>query len=851
MRQNTKRKVKKVKNKENQSEKHWYFQIDKVFLIGLIFLVILFLVVVHKGDRKDIAGLADETLGFLESVCQRYDNYAEGQKSATLKDIYDKTRGLLGFASTEMLENKKFLMEFIKNQELSGVLVLDKELNLVSEADSDGKDAYKLWKDFFSVENKKDIIQYKNKMFSGTVMQGEISYDVVVVSRQDTDGLILCYENHEKPIVDDSYEPLLEDTLTNNTFHKNPKIVITDGEKILATNTTLKQGEKVEKAGLITDTSSERWKDGNLIHLKWKNQSWYGKRAVYGKYFIYVFYPASEVFTNMLPIATTAIAFYALLSMLAMFLRNHSERKHWKNEKKQLNTIKAVSSLYVTSSILHIKKGSIEGIVSTKRAQSILDETTEAVAVSVKLAERIIAPEFQKAYIEFLDFSTMDERMGDRKWLTNVFQDQNGTWFSTYLIPMEYDENHKLKDVLFLSRDINDYKQKEEANRAKLEHLVRDAKMANEVKSSFLRRMSHDIQTPVNGIRGMAMMAEKSLEQPEQAKEYIEKIIRSSEYLEMLLDDVLQMSKLESGSISFEEKPFDLGEVIKNTAEFIEERAKEKEVRFELKNSDISHEHVIGSPLHVRQVMQNVMSNAVKFTNPGGKVEISCQEKILKEDRMILEFICQDTGIGMSEKFQPKIFELFSQEKDSARTAYEGNGLGLPIVKDILDKCGGTITVESKKGKGSVFKMEIPLKIDVSFEKKEENTFIGGVKVLLVEDNEMNMEIAEYLLKEQGAEITKAYDGEEAVQIFKESEKGTFDLILMDIMMPKMNGLEATRTIRRFEREDAKIIPIFAMTANSFVEDRKKSKEAGMNEHLSKPLDMKKVVEVIAKYYKK
>lgn len=564
-------------NREKKpSEKHWYFQIDKVFLLFLILLVALFLVIVHKGDRKDIAGLADETIDFLESVCQRYDNYAEGQKSATLKDIFDKAQGLAEFASAEKLEDSEFLLKFAKNQELSGILVVDERLNLVAKADTGGKDAYKIWKEFISVENKKDIIQYKNKTFSGSVTQEGITYDLVLISRKDKEGLILCYANEDTILIDDSYEPSLEKTLTNNTFHKNPRIVITDGTKIIATNTSMKSGEKVEKAGLIKDASSERWKDGNLIHLKWKNQSWYGKRAVYGKYFIYVFYPATEVFTNMLPIATTALAFYALLSMLAMLLRNHSERKHWKNEKKQLNTIKAISTLYVTSSILHIKKGTIEGIVSTKRAQSILDETTEAVAVSVKLAERIIAPEFQRAYVEFLDFSTMDERMGERKWLTNVFQDQNGIWFSTYLIPMEYDENHKLKDVLFLSRDINDYKQKEEANKEALEHLVRDAKMANEVKSSFLRRMSHDIQTPVNGIRGMAMMAEKSLEEPQRAREYIEKIIRSSEYLEMLLDDVLRMSKLESGAISFEEKPFDLCEVIQNTTEFIEERANEK-----------------------------------------------------------------------------------------------------------------------------------------------------------------------------------------------------------------------------------------------------------------------------------
>ncbi len=842
-----------MNDENNRPQKHWYFQIDKVFLIGLIFLVFLFLAVVHKGDRKDIINLADETLEFLESVCQRYDNYAEGQKSAALKEILDKAEGLAEFVSSKNLENSEFLFQFAENQELSGILVLDENLALSAEADLDGKNSYEIWKEFVSVENKKDILEYKNKTFSGTVTVGDTTYNMVLVSRKDKEGLVLCYANQETQVIDDSYEPSLAKTLTNNTFHKNPKIVITDGEKIVATNTVLGEGETIEEVSPITDATSKRWKDGNLIRLKWEKKTWYGKRAVYGKYFIYVFYPASEVFTNMLPVASTAIAFYALLSMFAMLLRNHSDRKHWAKERKQFNTIQAVGTLYVTSSILHLKEDTIEGIVSTKRAQNILDETVEAKEVSLKLASRIIAPKFQQEYIDFLDFQTMDARMKGKTSLTDIFQDKNGTWFSAYLIPMEYDEDGKLKDVLFLSRDINEYKQKEESYKEELRKSVRDAKIANEAKSSFLRRMNHDIQTPVNGIRGMAMMAEKSLDKPEEAREYIQKILKSSEYLEMLLADILRMSKLESGNISFEEKTFDLCEIIKQTIDFIEERAQEKQIALCVEQMDITHTYVIGSPLHLRQVMQNIMSNAVKFTDEGGEIRIWCEEKILSEDHVIFEFICEDTGIGISEEFQPHLFELFTQEKDSARTTYEGNGLGLPIAKEILDKCGGTITVESKKGSGSVFKVMLPLKVDCSMEKKKKkgNVSIQGVKILLVEDNEMNMEIAGYLLREQGAEITEAYDGEEAVQIFKESKMGTFDVILMDIMMPKMDGLEATKTIRGLEKEDAKTIPILAMTANSFVEDKKKCKEAGMNEHLSKPLDMKKVVEVIAKYYKK
>lgn len=856
-----------MENKKESTGRNLLFRPNIILLFCMAVLLAFFLMFVYETDRKDIISLADETIAFMESVCQRYDGYAKGQYASTLKDIFDKAQGLKEFTATKRLEDDDFLLKFAKSQGLTGILVTDENLKAVGKADVNGRDSYYLWKEFLSEKNKKDILKNKKKTFSGTTVVRRNAYDVVIVSRQDADGVILCYADN-KVAYTDIYEASMEKILTNNTFHKNPKIVITDGTNVIATNTEVLYGKNLVLEAPITDTSGTRWKDGRLIHLQWKGKSWYGKRQVYGNYVIYVFYPGSEVFTNMLPVVTTAIAVYALLCMIVGILRYHVDKKHLEEERKKINTIKAMSTLYIATSVLHLKKGVFEGISVPERSQRILNETTDGHEVARLLAQRIIAPEDKNRYQEFLDFDTMAERLEGKSSLTDMFKDIDDVWFATYLIPMEYDADGRPTEVLFLSRNINEYKQNEEQYKEELRRTVREAELASEVKTSFLQRMSHDIQTPINGIKGMAMVAGSSLDRPERVKECIDKIIVSADYLHDLMDDILRMSKLQSGEIFLEEKAFDVKKVLEETFAFIMERAREKQVSFSYDTSGVIHTHVIGSPLHFRQVLQNIMSNAVKFNQEGGRVDVTCSEISVTDDTVLFEFICADTGIGISEEFQERIFDLFAQEGDSARTNYQGTGLGLPIAKELLDKRGGTITFSSKKGMGSTFVVHIPLNIDTDYrdedekeaviddschvedikEDKQIEVSIEKVHILLVEDNEINMEIARCLLEEKGAVITEAHNGKEAVQIFGASKEKEFDVILMDIMMPEMNGLEATRQIRALEREDAKSIPIFAMTANAFTEDIKKCREVGMNEHFAKPLNMKEMVETIYRY---
>ena len=395
--------------------------------------------------------------------------------------------------------------------------------------------------------------------------------------------------------------------------------------------------------------------------------------------------------------------------------------------------------------------------------------------------------------------------------------------------------------------------EKDEKYKAELLIAAKKAEAANEAKTEFLQRMSHDIRTPINGICGLVNVADHYADNVEKQTEYRTKVKEASTLLLELVNDVLDMSKLESGEIVLEEIPFNLSSISREVFIVIEQMAAEQNIRIMWEKKEITHRDLIGSPGYVKRVMMNILSNAVKYNRENGQIYISCMEIPSEQPEMTtMEFVCRDTGIGMTEEFQKCVFEPFAQEHTGSRTKFAGTGLGMPIAKNLVEKMGGTITFESKEGVGTTFVIRVPFKINVYADKREEQKDVSeksikGLHILLAEDNELNMEIAEFMLQNEGADVTKAWNGQEAVEVFKKSEPGEFDVILMDIMMPVMNGYEATKMIRSLDREDAKAIPIIAMTANAFTEDRLRAKEAGMNEHIAKPVDVRLLVKVICK----
>lgn len=386
-----------------------------------------------------------------------------------------------------------------------------------------------------------------------------------------------------------------------------------------------------------------------------------------------------------------------------------------------------------------------------------------------------------------------------------------------------------------------------QAINSELEKQKKETELANNAKSSFLRRMSHDIRTPINGIIGTVEIASRFPNDLVKQNEARDKVMTSSKYLLALVNNILDMSKLESGEIKLVNEPFNICSILDQTVEITRTYGAEKNINLHYDFKDIKHKYLIGSSVHFQQVLMNIASNAVKYNRDNGDVFLTCKEIRSDDEKAYFEFTCRDTGLGMSEEFQKHIFEPFSQELNDARTSYKGSGLGMPIAKELVELQGGTIKFDSALNEGTTFTINIPFMIDNEShvdDNKAKQDNLNGIRTLIVEDNELNMEIAQFLLKEKGAIIDGAFNGKEAVEKYQQNK---YDVILMDIMLPIMDGYKATELIRAQDKN----IPIIAMSANAFADDVEKSLNAGMNAHVTKPLNIDKLVEEINKLVKR
>ncbi len=378
-----------------------------------------------------------------------------------------------------------------------------------------------------------------------------------------------------------------------------------------------------------------------------------------------------------------------------------------------------------------------------------------------------------------------------------------------------------------------------------------EADRANAVKTGFLHRMSHDMRTPLNGILGLIEISKAHPQDLGLAARNRDKVEVAARHLLSLVNDVLQTSKLEDGALKIEHKPLDIVHMMQEIGDIVEGRAIEAGITMVNDQNDdvMKYRYVYGSELHLRQIFLNVYGNCIKYNRVGGKV-FTKVELEPDGDKVTYRWEIRDTGIGMSPDFVKHVFELFAQESNDARSTYMGTGLGMPIAKNLVDLMGGSIEVQSEQGVGSTFTIAIPFEIAPKPEqdksKTEEGASIEGLRLLLAEDNELNAEVAQVLLEDAGAQVTAVGNGQQALEAFASKPQGHFDAILMDLMMPVMNGIDATKAIRKMERPDATAIPIIAMTANAFKEDEEASLAAGMNAHLTKPLDMAAVKRTIA-----
>ena len=422
----------------------------------------------------------------------------------------------------------------------------------------------------------------------------------------------------------------------------------------------------------------------------------------------------------------------------------------------------------------------------------------------------------------------------------------------TTIFDPEINAEMPMVTAIILLQDTSQMHARDEQENARLQAAFDEMRIANRTKTEFLSRMSHDIRTPLNGIIGLLQVDETHFDDKALLLENHKKMQISANHLLSLINDVLDMSKLESGHMEPEHVPFDLDDLMKNVRALNEAQVAKTSIVYTYSKISFAHAKLIGSPLHLRQILLNLFSNAAKSNKENGTIETYAEEIACDENTATFRFTIRDTGIGMSEDFvNNELFEPFTQEKQGARTQYQGTGLGMSIVKELIEKMNGTITVESVLGEGSAFTVTLPFEIDkhpsaqAAANGAADETALHGLKVLLAEDNELNMEIAEFFLEDMGAETMQAWNGKEAVEAFRNSAPGEIGVILMDIMMPVMDGLEAVQRIRALDRPDAKTVPIIAMTANAFSEDVERSRKAGMTEHLSKPLNAETLKKVI------
>ena len=523
---------------------------------------------------------------------------------------------------------------------------------------------------------------------------------------------------------------------------------------------------------------------------------------------------------------------------------------------KRSEIILAIATLYVTIVHVNVKERTYELLKGHDLVQKIFGQKGKIDDVMERLPTTFAAKEWREQYREFLDFDTLTERLRNTNYVSTEFVSINGGWRLSRFIVKSRDTQGNVVDVLYVVRDITEEKLREIMYQKQLKESMEDAQRANISKTAFLRRMSHDIRTPLNGIVGMIHIAQKHSNDVAKLQECRQKVLQSTDYLQKLINNVLDISKLESGSLVLEHKSFDMVELLSNNMTVVAMSAYENGVRFEggVEASTIRHRYLIGSPVHLSRVLMNLSSNAIKYNHFHGTVNVHCEELSDDGNRAVFQFVCSDTGLGMSEEFQKHAFDVFAQEGKQSTTTFSGSGLGLSIVKDIIELMGGMIELESKENVGSTFTVTVPFKIDHSVENNDsqndscpQSMELSGKRVLLVEDNAINMEIAYAILEEEHLNITEAKNGKEALEIFQNSKLNEYDVIIMDVMMPVMDGLEATKAIRMLEREDAKKIPIIAMTANAFEEDRKACLDAGMDEHIGKPIDIPLLKRTITK----
>lgn len=809
----------------------------------------LWLIWNHLTDEclSEASRTADTILSRMRTRSIDHSLQENNDEVKSLVRLLDKTRELNYREKDVKVLAESALADYVKDQRLTGAVILNSRLEPVLYEVGDGLFP---WQTVVQRVFVKNILTYPFKQFASREAFGDIGfYDYGVVARHNSAGLVMTWVK-KKP---GQFGVVSKDIYPGDTFAMDSLVFVVRNGRIVSTNLEGWNGQLQQKCPFLSvPTGHLAAYDFNLHDVQ--GEKWYGRFTQVKGHQVFVLIPEAPLFEfRKKQFGEVLFGFILMLGLLAL-VRMRTGQRYVQELQTQFDTIQGISSIYISTYLVRIPENSVQLLKSTAEIRQIYHPGIQATDFFRTHLNTVIAPSCIAEALAFFNIETLGYRLASASKLETKLQLKNGRWIRVMAIPQTRNKSGTLTACLLTSRDITEEEQHEVAVQKQLREAAEAAKSAAVAKVQFLRHMSHDVRTPINGIRGLVEVARRAPNDVQRQAYCREKIWIISGTLLELVNDVLDMSKLDSGGERLECVSFNISELMDELVVTTQPIADKQGVVIK-RRMEGSWWRVIGSRKHLRRICINLVFNAVKFTPAGGSVTIGCRTISAGSGHITLEFSCRDTGRGMSKEFQKHIFEPFMQEdSNAARTTYQGTGLGLVITKQLVQLMGGSIDFVSELGRGTTFTVRIPLKTDDSVPVKTEDEpefrlkDLKGMRVLLAEDNEINREIAHCFLSDAGVEVTEVTNGEEAVKKFEETAPGTFDLVLMDIMMPLVDGLEATRRIRALPRSDAAAIPIVAMTANVFDDDIEECIRAGMNKHLSKPLDCEKLFRVLSVY---
>ena len=786
------------------------------FLYPLLICLVFFFVGGYAVYETSLSA-ADQTIQhMLQRVKERslYSlRFEDVDRVNSLVRLTDKAKELARQTEEHPKNLKETLTRFQRDMRLTGAVLLNDKL----EADAVVGIASEDWRRIVNMSRLPDVIRWPQKNSMDRIRLHGQFYDYAAVARRDKPGIVLTIDSND---IGERKNGLftLDILFPDDSFLLKSAVFITDGTVIIDTNEKDWLGHSVAESPLADFETSSQVRS-NLVLVRAEGRTWYGARTHVRDLSVYVFSPQTAILQPCWYFAAFMLFVYAVLQTVIMYMRQHSLSAQMRELTDKLKTIQAVSAIFSEGLIASVKDRKFEVIKASESFRSLLSGCRNTDDIVNRIADTVVTPEAREKYLTFHQISTIEARLAKSTfgYVDFVFPTRRGHWIRDVLVAQSYDKNGRLVKCLAISRDVTEEKQREIDYQEKLIRTAREAQASATAKTNFLRH-----------------------------------IREASLILLELINDVLDLSKLDARQLNADVKPFNLKQLWEETIPTLEVLSRRRNITINLKK-DIRHTNVEGCLTLLRRVVMNIITNAIKYNRENGRIDLSVKEETQSPTESMFEFVCRDTGIGMSEDFQRHAFEPFSQESDSARTHYAGTGLGLAIAKRIIEQLGGTITFTSRQNVGTTFTIRVPLKIvpTAAAPRPVSDSValpagLSGKRILLAEDNDLNREIAETTLTEAGAQVTAVTDGKEAVNAFLTAPEGTFDLVLMDLMMPNMNGLEATKAIRGSARQDALTIPIVAMTANVFPDDVRATEDAGMNAHIGKPCSAEKLVDVLS-----